>query len=266
MGLAPFYDDVDVTIYCADVRDVDLHEVAPAVVTSPPYNVGLGYDSHHDAMPWRAYRNFARDAAGVIARSLMPSGRAWLNTAVSVPADPTGAAGKQRVLLSHVWVGALEAAGLEPADQVAWVSARGAGTAWGSWQSPTAPNLRGDYEIITVASRGLWERTPPVDREAWRDTLGRWPELCSTVWHVAPVAREPGGHPAPFPLEVARRCIRLSTWPGEVVFDPFAGSGTTLLAARQLGRRAIGVEISEAYCAQAADRLAQGAFCFDGAA
>jgi site-specific DNA-methyltransferase (adenine-specific) len=105
-----------------------------------------------------------------------------------------------------------------------------------------------------------------MGREAWRDTLGRWPALCSTVWHLSPSVREPGRHPAPFPLELARRCIRLSTWPGEVVFDPFAGSGTTLLAARQLGRRAIGVEISETYCAQAVERLAQSAFCFDGAA
>jgi site-specific DNA-methyltransferase (adenine-specific) len=90
--------------------------------------------------------------------------------------------------------------------------------------------------------------------------------LCSTVWPLAVASREPGGHPAPFPLELARRCIRLSTWPGEVVLDPFAGTGTTLLAARQLGRRAIGVERSESYCAQAVDRLAQGALCFGGAA
>jgi site-specific DNA-methyltransferase (adenine-specific) len=68
------------------------------------------------------------------------------------------------------------------------------------------------------------------------------------------------------PVEVARRCIRLSTWPGEMVLDPFAGSGTTLLAARQLGRRAIGIERSEAYCALAADRLSQTAWDFGGAA
>jgi site-specific DNA-methyltransferase (adenine-specific) len=68
------------------------------------------------------------------------------------------------------------------------------------------------------------------------------------------------------PVEVARRCVRLSTWPGEVVFDPFAGSGTTLLAARQLGRRAIGVERSERYCELAVRRLAQTGLDFEGAA
>jgi DNA modification methylase len=93
---------------------------------------------------------------------------------------------------------------------------------------------------------------------------GGWPALCSTVWNLTPARR--GGHPAPFPVELARRAVRLSTWPGEVALDPFAGSGTTLLAARQLGRRAIGVEASERYCALAVDRLAQTALDFRGAA
>jgi DNA modification methylase len=266
MGLVPFYDDGQAMIICADVRDVNLRDVAAAVVTSPPYNVGLAYDGHDDALPWTAYRTLADQAAAAIARALVPGGRAWVNTAVSVPEDPTGGAGKRRVMLAHLWATALDAAGLDLVDQVAWTSSRGAGTAWGSWQSPAAPNLRGDYEAITVACRGGWERRPPPGRETWRDGVGGWPALCSTVWALAPAPREPGGHPAPFPLELARRCIRLSTWPGEVVLDPFAGTGTTLLAARQLGRRAIGIELSEAYCAQAVERLAQGALCFDGAA
>jgi site-specific DNA-methyltransferase (adenine-specific) len=202
----------------------------------------------------------------VIAGALVPGGRAWLNTAVSVPDAGPGSVGKARVMLAHRWASALEVAGLGLVDQVAWCSARGAGTAWGSWASPAAPNLRGDYEAITVACRGSWGRTPPDGLERWRDELGSWPGMCSTVWNITPAARVPGGHPAPFPVELARRCIRLSTWPGEVVLDPFAGTGTTLVAARQLGRRAIGIEASEAYCAQAVERLAQGAFDFHGAA
>jgi DNA methylase len=107
---------------------------------------------------------------------------------------------------------------------------------------------------------------PRPARPRWLDSVGGWPGLCSTVWNLTPAARTPHGHPAPFPVELARRCIRLSAWPGETVLDPFAGTGTTLLAARQLGRRAIGVEVSEAYCFEIVDRLAQRTFDFHGAA
>jgi site-specific DNA-methyltransferase (adenine-specific) len=283
--VTPFYTEEGITLYCADARTVDLSGVAAAVVTSPPYNVGLGYegDDQGDALPWPDYWALAAEVAGLMARALVSGGRAWVNTAVSVP-EGTGSVGprsgstaKRRVLLANGWANALTAAGLDLVDQVAWSSVRAGGTAWGSWQSPAAPNLRGDYEAVTVACRDGWERTPPPGAEGWRDTLGAWPALCSTVWHVPTVGgrippgtntpgRRPTAHPAPMPVEVARRAIRLSTWPGETVLDPFAGSGTTLLAARQLGRQAIGIERSEAYCALTVDRLSQRALDFGGAA
>ena len=265
------YDDGQVVLVHADVRQAGVPAgTAAAVVTSPPHNVGLGYDGVSDLLAWPDYWSLAYRACEVIARVLMAGGRAWVNTAVSVPEDP-GEGGphsqrtaKRRVMLAHRWASILERAGLVLVDQIAWCSPRGAGTAWGSWASPAAPNLRGDWEAVTVACRGGWERTPPPGYSGWRDGVGAWPALCSTVWQITPARRE--GHPAPFPVELARRCIRLSTWPGEVVFDPFAGSGTTLLAARQLGRRAIGIEASATYCELAARRLAQGELAFDGAA
>ena len=88
--------------------------------------------------------------------------------------------------------------------------------------------------------------------------MGGWTSLVSNVWKMQPEARGPGDHPAPYPEELAMRAIRLSTWPGETVLDPFMGSGTTLMAARALGRKAIGIELSERYCEIAASRLAQG--------
>jgi site-specific DNA-methyltransferase (adenine-specific) len=267
--MTPYYDDGQVTIYCADLRGVDLPAASvAAVVTSPPYNVGVAYDTVPDVLDWVVYDRLAQGAAGLMARVLVDGGRAWVNTAVSVPVEAVGglrARGrKRRVMLAQRWATILARAGIELVDQIAWCSARGAGTAWGSWESPAAPNLRGDWESVIVAAKGGWERTPAAGLEDWRDTVGGWAGLCSTVWQLAPASRE--GHPAPFPVELARRCVRLSTWPGEVVLDPFAGSGTTLVAARQLGRRAIGIEQSERYCQMAAERLAQGSLDFRGAA
>jgi site-specific DNA-methyltransferase (adenine-specific) len=266
--VTPFYDDGQVTIFCADVREVDLSELVgtACVVTSPPYNVGLDYQTGSDAVAWGDYFDLAETTAQFIATVVVPGGRVWVNTAVSVPEapHPDGRNAKSRVLLAHAWAEVLELSGLQLIDQIAWCSARGAGTAWGSWQSPTSPNLRGDHEVITVACRDLWERRPPPGYENWRDNVGDWPELCSTVWTIAPAHRN--GHPAPFPVELAARCIRLSTWPTEIVLDPFAGSGSTLIAARNLGRRAIGIERSERYCELAARRLSQSVLDFDGAA
>jgi site-specific DNA-methyltransferase (adenine-specific) len=266
-----FYDDGQVIIHCADLHDTALASGSVvAVVTSPPYNVGVDYDRGRDDLPWSDYWRLAADAARQMAGALVPGGRAWVNTAVSVPevsgprGPQSGSTAKRRVMLAHGWATALADAGLALVDQVAWCSPRGAGTAWGSWASPAAPNLRGDWESILVASSGNWERSAPDGLEDWRDGVGGWPGLCSTVWNVRPADRH--GHPAPFPVELARRCIRLSTWPGETILDPFAGAGTTLLAARQLGRRAIGVERSERYCELAVQRLAQGALDFQGAA
>jgi len=90
--------------------------------------------------------------------------------------------------------------------------------------------------------------------------------LCRNIWRIPPGALTGARHPAVMPAELARRCIRRSTWPGESVLDPFAGWGTTLLAARQLGRRALGIEVSGAHCELAARRLAEGVFDFGGAA
>ncbi len=270
----PYYDDGTVRILHGEVEDLDLSDPAgggtACVVTSPPYNVGLAYDEDPagDALGWDEYRDLTTATVDAIRWALVPGGRAWVNTAVSVPMTPKQTGGrKRRVLLGAWWAAAMGAGGLELVDQVAWTSLRGSGTAWGSWQSPAVPNLRGDHEVITVACRDGWERQAPAGLDGWRDTAGDWPGLCSTVWNIAPESgASRAAHPAPFPVELARRCIRLSTWPGEVVLDPFAGTGSTLVAAAQLGRRAIGIERSERYCELAAERLAQGALDFGGAA
>ena len=269
-AVKPYYSDDLVSLYLGDAREtwpVDEQSVA-CVVTSPPYNVGLGYDVHDDVMPWegpRGYRSLASAVAYEAHRALIDGGRCWVNVTPVVPATPipagdhSGRGKNPRVSLLHTWAEALMAKELGVWDYVCWPSpGRGGTTAWGSWQSPAGPNMRGEWEVIIAAYRGSWAREHPVEHKGWQDTLGGWTSLVSNVWKMQPEARGPEDHPAPFPEELPLRCIRLSTFPGELVVDPFAGSGTTLLAARALGRRAVGIETSERYCEIAARRLAQG--------
>lgn len=86
-----------------------------------------------------------------------------------------------------------------------------------------------------------------------------------SVWQMS-TPNDIAGHPCPFPQQLVNKCIAATTSPGDVVIDPFAGSGTTLVAAKQMGRRAVGIEISEKYCEIAVSRLAQDVLDFGGAA
>lgn len=257
---SPFYDFGGVQIWHGDAREVLDGRVpergVACVVASPPYNVGVDYHVYKDTVKWGAYWATHTEILDLCAAALLPGGRLWWNVAVDVPHE------HDRVQLARMWAEQIDAV-LEPRVTVAWCSARGAGTAWGSWQSPAGPNLRGDWEAVIAASRGPWQRATPAQWVGWRDGGADWPALCSTVWTVQPEHRADGGHPAPFPVEIPSRCIRLSSWPGELVVDPYCGSGSTAVAARRLGRRFIGCDVSEKYCEQAAVRLEAERSLFD---
>ena len=187
-----------------------------------------------------------------------------------------GELGIGRVNLAGIWHDALARAGFHYRNVVVWIQDSFSGDcAWGSWLRPSAPNLRGDHEHILVyfkSETGEWKRQPPAswfekwtdsetkasDSQLVKETIGEqtdWPEICRNVWRINTVntGKQPNnpdgrgssnpGFPARFPLELARRCIRLSTWPEEVVWDPYAGSGTTGQAATELGRRALLVDV-----------------------
>lgn len=283
--MTPYYDDGQCVIYHGDCLDVladigqafSVPELGPpvaATVFSPPYNVDLGYDEHDDVMPWAEYKELAVDVCLAVSH-VQPHGRTWVNVTPIVPGIPiapgnhSGRGSNPRVSLMHIWTAALLAGRHDLWDYVAWVTpGRGPGCAWGSWESPAGPNMRGEWETIIAAHTGpSWSRETPAEHKGWKDKDGAWIDLTTNAWRIQPEPRgtETGGHPAPFPIQLAVRCIRLSTWPGETVLDPFMGSGQTLLAARSLGRNAIGIEKSERYCEIAANRLAQGVLDFGAA-
>lgn len=259
--MKPYYDDGSCVIYHGDCREVRVEDGSiAAAVSSPAYNVGIDYDEHDDLMPWDTYRFLASDVAHRVNDSLTEGGRVWWNVMPNAP-DAIIGEGAPRINLAALWGAAFENVGLSYRDTLVWWQHRqDGGCAWGSWESPSGPNQRGEWEAVLVYYRGDWIRKPPAGLETWRDKLGGWQHLCVNVWKLDSERRN--GHPAPFPETLPMRCIRLSSWPGEVILDPFMGSGTTLVAAKNLGRRGIGIELSERYCEIAAKRLAQEMLAF----
>jgi len=98
------------------------------------------------------------------------------------------------------------------------------------------------------------ERWSKINKEKSDIVRGEFIQWTNGVWTFNGESRKIG-HPAPFPIELPKRCIKLFSFVGDMVFDPFLGSGTTLLACQQTARRGIGIEVDKEYCRLAVERL-----------
>jgi DNA modification methylase len=233
------------TVYPGDATKLPLaDESVHCIVTSPPYNCGTEYEGYDDNMSWGEYIQMVHAAAHEMERVLVPGGRAWINVAPTVPFNgkpPDGYDIQEggRVSLALGWGKVLTDMGLTYRDTVIWLQGgHDGGTSWGSWKSPSAPNLRGGYEVVLLYFKGSWKRAHQGPRQPYQGE--DWQDLVRNVWTIPPVRRKMG---APYPRELPRRCIVLSTWLGEVVLDPFGGTGTTVAAAEEAGRVGIGFDI-----------------------
>lgn len=208
------------------------------IVTSPPYNVGLEYSSNNDELDYPAYLEFTRRWLAACHKWTKPHGRLCAN----VPLDKN-AGGKQAVTSDFTRIA--KDLGWQYHATIIWnegnISRR---TAWGSWLSASAPHVIAPVESIIVFSKGGWKRP---DRGETTINKVEFQEWTCGVWTFNGESAKRIGHPAPFPRELPRRCIRLFSYRGDRVFDPFAGSGTTLVEAVSQGRSAWGVELDPDY-------------------
>ncbi len=223
----------------AELPDSSVH----LLVTSPPYNVGKDYD---EDLSLEEYLAFLRRVWAETLRVLVPGGRACVNVANL---------GRKPYIPLHVFiVRDMVDAGFLMRGEVIWDkgASASASTAWGSWQSASNPTLRDTHEYILIFSKGAFRRQKPSGRA---DTITKDEFLAFTksVWNFAAESARKVGHPAPFPIELPYRLIQLYSFQGDVVLDPFMGSGQTALAAIRSGRRYVGYETNADYL-----RLAQG--------
>lgn len=236
-------------IYChtsEDMHHVPDESVALAF-TSPPYNVGKEYD---DDLGLKEYLDLISRVGAEVYRVLKPGGRYVINIANlgRKPYLPLHALFYAR----HVEIGFL------PAGEIIWRKGKGmnGSCAWGTWLSAKAPRLRDVHEYLLVFAKEEFSRPDQGASDIDRDEF-----LASTlsVWEIAPESARRVGHPAPFPVELAARVIRLFSYVGDVVLDPFNGSGTTCVAAMLNQRHYIGYDISPEYCEIARRRLEEAA-------
>ncbi len=243
--VAPPPDVVD-RLYCATSEDMaQIPDGCVALmVTSPPYNVGKDYD---DDLSLDDYLTLLRRVLSETHRVLEPGGRVAVNVA--------NLGRKPYIALNHRVAALLEELGFLLRGEIVWQKAQGAGgsCAWGSWMSAKNPTLRDVHEYVIVASKGSFRR-----QKIGRDTIDRQSFLDATVsvWTIPPASARRIGHPAPFPVELPRRLIELYTFEGDLVLDPFIGSGSTAVAAVETGRHYVGYDSVAEYLDIARERIA----------
>lgn len=224
-----------------DANSIDL------IVTSPPYNVDIKYQTYDDTIPYEKYLEFSERWLEKAFNLLKNDGRFCLN----IPLDKNKG-GQQSVYADIITIA--KRVGYKYHATIVWneqnISRR---TAWGSWLSASAPYVIAPVEMIAVLYKRYWRKTTGSGKSDI--TREEFITYTNAVWNFMGESKSKVGHPAPFPVELPKRCIKLFSFVGDTVLDPFLGSGSTLIACLQTQRKGIGVEIDPKYCEIAKKRI-----------
>jgi site-specific DNA-methyltransferase (adenine-specific) len=233
-------------LYCKSSEQMDElpDSSVHLMITSPPYNASKEYDQD---LSLEEYLHMLEKVWRETYRVLVPGGRACINTANL---------GRKPYIPLHMYViETMIALGFLMRGEIIWDKGSSASqsTAWGSWQSASNPVLRDVHEYILVFSKQNFKRAQGDKiNTIQRDQFLEWTK---SVWDFPAVSAKKIGHPAPFPEELPHRLIQLYSYQGDVVLDPFAGSGTTCLVAAADKRHYIGYEIDPSYVELARERI-----------
>jgi site-specific DNA-methyltransferase (adenine-specific) len=234
------------------MREVRDNSVA-LVVTSPPYFAGKQYEEEleREGVPasYLEYLDMLRAVFAECARKLEPGGRIAVNVA-NLGRKPYRSLSADVI---HILQDDLK---LLLRGEVIWRKGEGAAgnCAWGSFRNAANPVVRDITERVVIASKGRFDRAkgrPERERSGLpsESTIDADEFMAATldVWDIPPESARRVSHPAPFPVELPERLIRLYTYTGDLVLDPFMGSGSTLVAAARLARRIVGYDLDPTY-------------------
>ena len=214
------------------------------MITSPPYNVSKEYD---EDLSLNEYLQLLEKAFRESYRVLVNGGRACVNVA--------NLGRKPYIPLSDYISKMMIDIGFNMRGEIIWNKAASASpsTAWGSWQSSANPILRDIHEYILVFSKGDYKR----EKGKKEDTISKeqFMEWTKSIWTMNAESAKRVGHPAPFPEELPYRLIQLYSFKGDIVLDPFMGSGTTAVAALKSDRKFVGYDINKEYIYLAKKRV-----------
>lgn len=237
-------------IYCMDCLEGMKqlpNESIDLVVTSPPYNIGIDYNEYDDKRDWQEYYSWCENWLKEIFRVLKQDGRLCLNHYLSL-----GTSAFRTAPLMELNAIALKL-GFKHHSVAIWTDRTLAKrTAWGSWLSASAPYINSPFEGILILYKTFWKKLSKgkstIDKQSFMDG-------CSGIWNIATETK--GLTKANFHLDLPKLCINLFSFQGEIVLDPFMGSGTTAVACVQTERDFIGFEINQEYVDVANKRLQQ---------
>jgi len=239
----------NVTLFQGDTLNEHLfnEEFIDLIITSPPYNVGIEYKSNNDELSYEQYLQFSEKWM----RNCYKWSKTQARFILNIPLDKNKG-GQKSVGADLTRI--VQEVGWKYHSTIVWnegnISRR---TAWGSWLSASAPYVIAPVELILVLYKDSWKKTngskiSDINKEEFM-------EWTNGVWTFNGESKKRIGHPAPFPRELPKRAIKLFSYVKDVVFDPFTGSGTTLIEAQNNNRIGIGVELDKNYCKIASNRI-----------
>ena len=264
-------------ITTGDCREVMREMPANSIdlmVTSPPYGVGIAYDSFDDDINFEAYKEFSKEWLSEAFRVLKPDGRLALNIPYEINRQEKGG---RIFMVAELW-NILASIGYKfygVVDLEESSPHRSKTTAWGSWMSPSSPYIYNPKECVLLCYKQLSKKqtkgTPQW--ESWVEQVEdkNNPELfvnkkmyeksdkddfISLVygqWNYFADTRQQTK--ATFSMDIPVRAMKILSYKEDIVMDPFMGSGTSAVAAEFVGRNWVGVELSENYTEVANKRL-----------